>query len=566
MTHIASGSSLTKSVDFSRYSLILLAALLICRAAAIVMSPLHLGPDEAQYWRWGQSFDWGYYSKPPFIAWVIGTTTRIFGDTAWAVRLPAPFLHTMTGWILFLVARRMEGPRVGFYAVLIYIFMPGVSFSSGLMTTDSVLFVFWALALYLLWRMRMGDGSKPMAFGLGLAIGAGFLAKYAMVYFIIGLGLALLTDPRTRTALTFGRGGLVALGALLALGPHIGWNLANELQTLSHTADNANWGATLFHPEHAVKFLVDQMGVFGPVSFLTLLGGTGFVLWRRKQASDTIDRWLLCFILPALVIILGQAITARAHANWAATAYLAASILVARWMASERCLARPVWLAAAGVMMIAALNVPDLTALAGIGLGSGLALLVLGSGLASNWRLGGLLWAGVGVHLVAAFVFTAFAAGPTSLADKAGLANAFKRVRGWDMTVERLSEIADERGAKAILVDERENWHGLDFYGRKRLAQPVYAWPRYASAKSFADTYQLESGFEAPVLVVNTRADFVPRLRADFAHWEPVAPLVIDLGGGAERRLQLFMAWGYRPLARTDEWETRFAPAPIVQD
>ncbi len=543
---------------YARYTLYLLTFLLIGRSVAIWFSPLDLGPDEAQYWRWGQTFDWGYYSKPPLIAWLIGSVTHVFGDSAWAVRLPAPILHTMTAALIFSMTRRMADARTGFYAGLLYILMPGVTFSSGVMTTDSVLFVFWALALGALWQMRSGGASWRMSLGLGLAIGAGFLAKYAMVYFVIGLVLTLLIDRPTRQAFTLRGSALVIFGALAVLTPHIGWNLSHDLQTLSHTADNANWGADLFHPEHAGKFLVDQMGVFGPVSFLALLAGLGLLLRTNRTNADPAGRWLLCFVLPALLIILGQAITSRAHANWAATAYIAGSVFVARWMASGERLPRPVWLAAAGALLVAALAIPDLSLVARAGLGGTLALLLVGAGFSNSWRVVGVLWASTVLHAAAALVFTTLAAGPTWLADEAGLANAFKRTRGWAQTAQGLSEIASQHGATSLLVDERENWHGLDFYGAEVITQPIYTWQRYAVPKSYADLHPLPEGAAGPVLIASVRRRFRTRMRADFERIEEIGYLDIALGGGTQRRFKLYLGFGYMPLERTPDWDARF--------
>ena len=558
MTLPVSNTRSAAAEPYARYTLYLLIFLLIGRSVAIWFSPLDLGPDEAQYWRWGQTFDWGYYSKPPLIAWLIGSVTHVFGDSAWAVRLPAPILHTMTVVLIFSMTRHMSDARTGFYAVLLYILMPGVTFSSGVMTTDSVLFVFWALALGALWQMRSGGVSWRMSLGLGLAIGAGFLAKYAMVYFVIGLVLTLLIDKPTRRAFSLRNSGLVIFGALAVLTPHIGWNLSHDLQTLSHTADNANWGSDLFHPEHAGKFLVDQMGVFGPVSFLALLAGLGLLLRTNRQTEDPAGRWLLCFVLPALLIILGQAITSRAHANWAATAYIAGSVFVARWMASGERLPRPVWLAAAGALFVAALAIPDLSLVARAGLGGTLALLLVGTGFANGWRVAGLLWAGTGMHVAAALVFTTLAAGPTWLADEAGLANAFKRTRGWAQTAQGLSEIASQHGATGLLVDERENWHGLDFYGAGVIEPPVYAWQRYDAPKSYADLHPAPEGAAGPILIASVRRRFRPRLRADFERIEEIGYLDIALGGGTQRRFKLYLGYGHHPLARTPEWEARF--------
>jgi len=554
----ATDSPALKQTDYTARAGVILFGLLVWRVVAILFSPLDLGPDEAQYWRWGQRFEWGYYSKPPLIAWLIGSVTNIFGDSAWAVRLPAPFLHTIIGALVFSLARKMADARTGFYAVLIYILMPGVTFSSGLMTTDSVLFVFWALALRLLWQLRSGPASWQLAGALGLAIGAGFLAKYAMVYFLIGLALAIWIDKPTRSAFSLRNTVATTLAILLVLAPHIGWNMGHDLQTISHTADNGNWSVELFHPENAIKFLVDQMGVFGPVSFLTLLAGITLVLRPSSDPADAQGRWLICFVLPALLIIVVQAVISRAHANWAATAYVAASVLLARWMASERRLPRGLWYGAAIALLVAAAFVPDLTPLARAGLGSTLTLVLMGFGMMFHWRMRGLLWSGLLLHLAAALVFTTLAAGPSYWADSAGLANAFKRTRGWAQTTQQLSDLATQHSATAIVIDERENWHGLDFYGEGVLSVPVLTWQRYAAPRSFADLHPLERGAAGPVLIASVRRRFRPRFREDFEQIESIGYLEIPLGGGTSRRFKLYLAEGYQPLERTLEWDARF--------
>ena len=42
----------------------------IVRSMAVITTPLDLGVDEAQYWLWGQTPDFGYFTKPPLIAWI----------------------------------------------------------------------------------------------------------------------------------------------------------------------------------------------------------------------------------------------------------------------------------------------------------------------------------------------------------------------------------------------------------------------------------------------------------------------------------------------------------------
>jgi 4-amino-4-deoxy-L-arabinose transferase-like glycosyltransferase len=323
---------------YERLTLAVLGALLILRIIAVIVSPLELYADEAQYWRWGQTLEWGYYSKPPMIAWVIHLTTALFGTHEWSVRLAAPLLHTAAAGLLFLTGRAMLDARAGFFAALLYGLMPSVVLSSNVLSTDGVLMPFWCAGLYLLWRLRSGEGDWVSASLLGGAIGAGMLSKYAMLYFLIGLVLTCLLDAPTRRAILTPRGLVAGVIAALIVAPHFAWNAANDFATVSHTVDNANLGGELFNPENAVTWFADQLGMFGPVSFIALL--VGLFLYRSRTGPEASpERWLLCFILPVLVFILGQAVLSRAHANWTATAYPGAALLVAIWFSRGKAVA-----------------------------------------------------------------------------------------------------------------------------------------------------------------------------------------------------------------------------------
>ncbi|MES1200186.1 MAG: glycosyltransferase family 39 protein, partial [Pseudomonadota bacterium] len=65
-------------------------ALVSLRIGGLMISPLNLQADEAQYWAWSRNLAFGYFSKPPLIAWAIAGATSLFGEAEWAVRLTAP--------------------------------------------------------------------------------------------------------------------------------------------------------------------------------------------------------------------------------------------------------------------------------------------------------------------------------------------------------------------------------------------------------------------------------------------------------------------------------------------
>ena len=50
--------------------------LLLLKIGALNFTTFNLFGDEAQYWLWSKELDFGYYSKPPLLAWFL------FGHTA----------------------------------------------------------------------------------------------------------------------------------------------------------------------------------------------------------------------------------------------------------------------------------------------------------------------------------------------------------------------------------------------------------------------------------------------------------------------------------------------------
>ncbi len=491
-------------------ALALLAGFTALRLFVLMIDPNSLYADETQYWLWSQSLDWGYFSKPPMIAWVIAATTALFGDADWAVRLAAPILHLVSASFLGLAAARLFGPRAGFWAAALWMLMPAVWLSSIIIATDAVMMAGWSLGLYALIRLR----ERPhwgWAIALGAAAGWAFLSKYATVYFLIGTGIAILVDKPARRALLSlqGAAALSVFGAIIS--GNLLWNAANEFATVSHTAANANWQGSLFNLEELLQFIGDQFGVFGPITFATLIAAVVIAIRRSRPGQEERPLLMLAgFVVPALVIVAGQAFISRAHANWAASAYGAGTLLTA-WLLTHR----------------------------------------------ADWRRF-LLYGSVGLHFLLGAAFLSFAASP-QLTDAAGRANDFKRIREWPATAEAIETVVRETGVDIVAFDNRNDFHQTQRYGPDIPAQ-LYMWLRQNSAHNFAEAaWPLPVGVEGPVLIVSERPREVPVMRADFAVMEPAGEIVIDLGGGIERRYQLFLAEGYRPVERTPAFEAEIA-------
>lgn len=480
--------------------------LMAVRILALTINPASLHADETQYWVWSRELDWGYFSKPPLIAWLIAATTSLFGDSDAAVRLAAPILHTATATLLALSAGRLFSRAAAAWTFMAWITLPSVWLSAAIMSTDAVLLTCWSLALYGFIRLRERAGWSA-ALMLGAGLGLGMLAKYAMSYFAIGLVLAGLLDPASRRAVLQGRTLAAGVLALLLLAPNLVWNWRNDFATVSHTAANANWGADLFNPGEAVRFVVDQMGVFGPAFFITLVVAIAWTARRYLQGkADPRLVMLACFCVPAILAVTGQAFLSRAHANWAASAYAAATIIV-------------------------------------------IAILLQGP----RWRR--LVLAGsIALHTLAGISFAALAMSP-ALTEQVGLANAFKRVRGWPETAAALADAATRTGVNAVVFDNRNDFHQMQRYGGAINAE-LFMWMRYGSVTNHAEQgWALPAGFEGPVLIASERPMEVPVMAFDFAQLDSAGDIRIDLGGGRTRHYQLFIARDYRPVLRTEAFE-----------
>lgn len=305
-------------------ALAIVAGVTLLRVAALFLSSLELYGDESQYWTYAEEPGFGYYSKPPMIAWLIDATTMVVGATEAGVRLSSPLLHGVTAMVLFAAASAMFNGRTGFWAAVAYVTLPGVSFSSMLASTDVPLLACWSVALLAVWRLRDGGGIGWVV-TLGVAFGLGLHSKYAMAYFLLCLAVAAVFDRPLRGLLAGPRlWSAIAVG-LLVWSPNLWWNLQHEGATIAHIGENANVDAEMWKPGETLEFIGAQFGVMGPVLFGAFL--LRLIRLRRRPATGP-EPLLLAFSVPVLAAITLQALLFGANANWAVTAYPAATILV----------------------------------------------------------------------------------------------------------------------------------------------------------------------------------------------------------------------------------------------
>jgi len=317
---------------YNRLVLAALVAITVTRSIALFLTPLDLGVDEAQYWLWSQTPDFGYFTKPPLIAWIIGMSHWLFGHHTWAVRLPACWLHLLTALLLWRGTGWLYGHYAGRLSALIWISLPAIGLGSFLISTDTPLLTLWSAGILALCAIASGRLSAAVGMALaGFAFGAAMLAKFAAIYAILGLVIILFTGRFTGKPLFGWRHlGIAFVTFAIAASPNVIWNIAHEFSTVRHLGDNANISQDSASLAGVWQFLGGQFAVAGPLMFALMLIAAKSQ-WRQHRVN-----WLIWMSAPALGLMTVQSFLSEANANWAMTAYPALTMLAAGWLADHK--------------------------------------------------------------------------------------------------------------------------------------------------------------------------------------------------------------------------------------
>ncbi|MGB8275001.1 MAG: glycosyltransferase family 39 protein [Alphaproteobacteria bacterium] len=478
----AAASHSGRGFPYGSAALTAVAAITLVRWLVLAKSGLGLYGDEAQYWSWAQHPAPGYFSKPPLVAWVIAATTALCGDGEPCVRAAAPLVHGATSLVLFALARLLYDRRIAFWTAVTFATLPAVSLSSMLISTDVPLLFFWSMTLLFLAR-TFETRAMGYALGAGLCLGLGLFSKYAMAYIVPCALVFCLMEPKARWFVASRQAALALAAATAVIAPNLFWNIEHGFVTFAHTAANAAWSGSLFHPGHALEFLGAQFAVAGPILFAAFLW---LVVRFRPAAASYPESFLIAFSAPVVIIVLVQAFLSRAHANWAAPAFAAGTVLAVAWLAQAK---RAIWLKAS-----------------------------------------------LGLHVAAVVVLYGLAlAPPASLP----FADPFARLRGWSELAAALGEKAAAQPGTAVLADDRMVMAELLYYLRGRPVT-VVMWDEGKDARNqFEMTAGLSRAKESRFLLVSESPD-TGRMAGRFRSIGPAETLVVPLPGGRSRLFYLF--------------------------
>lgn len=313
--------------------------------------PYTLAEDEAHYWEWSRRLALSYYTKGPGVAWTIAATTRLLGDTEFAVRLASPIASGLGAMAVALLARdTYRDQRVPFFAAAVWFLVPLFQAMGLLLTIDGPYCACWALAM-LFGARAFRTGSLSAWAGLGLALGVGALYKYTILLAIPGLAFAWWwgrrASRREGQRLPPSAPGLALAAALFAVCmlPIIIWNQREGWPTIAHllghlhvkggdTAVEQGAGSKYhgwhYNPKWTLEYLGAQAALVGPVLALGLMQALRVIRGRTDAAERTGEILLVAGALPIILFYLLVTLIASAEANWPMAGYVTLMPLAAK--------------------------------------------------------------------------------------------------------------------------------------------------------------------------------------------------------------------------------------------
>ena len=497
------------------------------RLAYLWWVPVGLVGDEAYYWDWSRQLDWGYYSKPPMVAWLIAAATAIGGHHPETIRTLAVVLTSASLFFGYRLARELFDPRTGAWFVAALALAPAALAQNLIFTIDAPLLFCWTAALWCFSRwLGAGERSSRQRWGIALALclGAGLLTKQMMAVFPLLAALHLATSPEHRHRLRQpGFWGIVSLGAV-ALVPLLVWNARHGWIMFHHTAHHFE-GAPFSWIDalgRVTEFVAGEVALTGfVIGIIAVFAAAAAVRRMLRGELSEAERLLFWFSVPALLLMTGMALRQRINLNWPLVFLPPLILLAVHW------------------------SLP-------------------GAGGRRRLRIGHWLKAGVGVSATLTVIACTYPLTLQSLGLAGTKADLTARLRGWESLAGEVDSTLSplrERSAQPVFVLTVGHCYVTSQLAFHLADQPrVMRWPR--APGQIESQYEVWGGLEDRsgenaliVHQIDERQPALPlptELRAAFAAVEPLRTVRIPLGGGRERRYELHLGRHFAPASHDD--------------
>ena len=293
----------------------------VARSTVARMNLGQAGSDWFMAWKW----DGAYLNKPPGLHWLIGSSTQVFGEQEWALRLVPCLIASLAVPLVLLLRRQLGGDgaeKKALLAALILMTLMPMARHGRLAMLDGAL----VTSVLLLWTGWLSSRSRPwhgLVAGVG-ATGILMLKPPALIGFLLITAAISLLDRRQSH---WGRGALTWV--IAGISPGIAWHAWHIYLRGSDAL--VMWGVQGFHRVTGV--VGDSTGAFVMPITEVMEGGWPWLLllpigiklaWKQRLQCS--GRWQLGLLLGsgALVLPLRSQLPWYSHLLWPAIALLCA--------------------------------------------------------------------------------------------------------------------------------------------------------------------------------------------------------------------------------------------------
>jgi 4-amino-4-deoxy-L-arabinose transferase-like glycosyltransferase len=259
--------------------------------------------DELYFIACGEHPDWGYVDQPPLVPLLAAAMHGLFPSSLLMLRLVPALTHAATIALSAETARELGGGRWAQALAALCVFGAGAYLVFGtLFITDTLQPLAWLCCAYGLIRVMRG-GSERWWLAIGLAAGAGFLAKYTIAFWLVALAIGIVAMP-ARRLLARPSPYLGAGIALLMVLPNVIWQWAHGWPFLEIGRVAAETKNVALSP---LAFLGEEIWQLNPATAPVWLAGLVALAVTRRFADLRAFAVAFVVLVGAMVVLHGKA-------------------------------------------------------------------------------------------------------------------------------------------------------------------------------------------------------------------------------------------------------------------
>jgi len=286
-------------------------------------SNVNLPLDTIEALAWGSNLDWGFSKHPPFSAFAVEISYKLFSNNDWAYYLLSQIFVTSAFYFVWKFSNEMFEEKI--YSLLSVLLLSGIyfyNFTTPEFNVNVSQLPFWALSVYFFWKgLNLNKKFDWILFGVFSALG--FLSKYLFIYILLALFIFFILNFK-RYNKSLNNYFFSIMISLIILIPHFIWLFDNNFITILYGLDRS--GVSNFnlinHIKNPAIFLLKQVIILIPIFLMIFVIIKKFYFKINLKDKKTIFLLSINLIPISLMLITSILTGAKIRTMWMTPFYL----------------------------------------------------------------------------------------------------------------------------------------------------------------------------------------------------------------------------------------------------